>query len=212
MTQTIGRRSLLRAGVVGAAGLGFSSLFPAWAQTGSLGLAPQIPTLSGEDIHLKIANTPFTVGGRNGHAVTMNGVLPAPLIRLREGQNVRLHVENTLNEDSSIHWHGLIVPFQMDGVPGVSFPGIKPHTTFVYEFPLLQSGTYWYHSHSGLQEQQGHYGPIVIDPAEPDPVAYDREHVIVLSDWTFLHPTSSSPSSRRRAAISIARGRRCSVC
>ncbi|WP_458732709.1 copper resistance system multicopper oxidase [Sphingobium xenophagum] len=185
MTQTIGRRSLLRAGVVGAAGLGFSSLFPAWAQTGSMG---QMPTLSGEDIHLKIANTPFTVGGRNGHAVTMNGVLPAPLIRLREGQNVRLHVENTLNEDSSIHWHGLIVPFQMDGVPGVSFPGIKPHTTFVYEFPLLQSGTYWYHSHSGLQEQQGHYGPIVIDPAEPDPVAYDREHVIVLSDWTFLHP------------------------
>src|SRR3546814_7835057 len=156
MTQTIGGRSLLRAGVVGAAGLGFSCLFPAGAQTGSMG---QMPTLSGEDIHLKIANTTFTVGGRNGHAVTMNGVLPAPLIRLREGQNVRLHVENTLNEDSSIHWHGLIVPFQMDGVPGVSFPGIKPHTTFVYEFPLLQSGTYWYHSTSGLQEQQGHYGP-----------------------------------------------------
>ena len=188
MTQTIDRRSLLRAGAVGAAGLGFSGLFPAWAQTGSLGLAPQMPTLSGEDIHLKIANTPFTVGGRTGHAVTMNGVLPAPFIRLREGQNVRLHVENTLNEDSSIHWHGLIVPFQMDGVPGVSFPGIKPHSTFVYEFPLLQSGTYWYHSHSGLQEQQGHYGPIVIDPAESDPVVYDREHVIVLSDWTFLHP------------------------
>src|SRR3546814_16946950 len=76
----------------------------------------------------------------------------------------------------------------MDGVPGVSFPGIKPHSTFVYEFPLLQSGTYWYHSHSGLQEQQGHYGPMIIDPAEPDPVAYDREHVIVLSDWTFLNP------------------------
>jgi len=194
MTQTIDRRSLLRAGAVGAAGLGFSGLFPAWAQSGSAGLAgspglaPQMPTLSGENIHLRIANTPFTVGGRTGHAVTMNGVLPAPLIRLREGQNVRLHVENTLDEDSSIHWHGLIVPFQMDGVPGVSFPGIKPHTTFVYEFPLLQSGTYWYHSHSGLQEQQGHYGPIVIDPAEPDPVAYDREHVIVLSDWTFLHP------------------------
>src|SRR3546814_9797638 len=76
----------------------------------------------------------------------------------------------------------------MDGVPGVSFPGIKPRSTFVYEFPLRQSGTYWYHSHSGLQEQQGHYGPMIIDLAEPDPVAYDREHVIVLSDWTFLHP------------------------
>ena len=188
MTQLIERRSFLRAGAIGLAGLGITGLIPAWARSGSPGLAPTLPTLSGEDIHLKIANTHFTVGGRTGHAVTMNGVLPAPLIRLREGQNVRLHVENTLDEDSSIHWHGLIVPFQMDGVPGVSFPGIKPHSTFVYEFPLLQSGTYWYHSHSGLQEQQGHYGPMIIDPAEPDPVAYDREHVIVLSDWTFLNP------------------------
>src|SRR3546814_14121304 len=84
-----------------------------------------------------------------------------------EGQNVWLHVENTLDEDSSIHWHGLIVPFQMDGVPGVRFPGIKPHSTFVYEFPLLQSGTYWYHSNSGLQEQQDHYGPMINDPADP---------------------------------------------
>ena len=188
MTQFIERRSFLRAGAIGLAGLGITGLMPAWARTGSPGLAPTLPTLSGEDIHLKIANTPFRVGGRTGQAVTMNGVLPAPLIRLREGQNVRLHVENTLDEDSSIHWHGLIVPFQMDGVPGVSFPGIKPHTTFVYEFPIVQSGTYWYHSHSGLQEQQGHYGPMVIDPADPDPVAYDREHVIVLSDWTFLNP------------------------
>lgn len=188
MTQLIERRAFLRAGTIGAAGFGIAGLFPAWAQTGSAGLAPTLPTVSGENIHLKIANTAFTVGGRTGHAVTMNGVLPAPLIRLREGQNLRLHVENTLDEDSSIHRHGLIVPFQMDGVPGLSFPGIKPHSTFVYEFPVRQSGTYWYHSHSGLQELQGHYGPIVIDPAEPDPVAYDREHVIVLSDWTFLHP------------------------
>src|SRR3546814_299752 len=118
----------------------------------------------------------------------MNGVLPAPLIRLREGQNVRIHVENTLDEDTSIHWHGFILPFHMDGVPGISFPGILPKTTFTYEFPIVQNGTYWYHSHSGLQEQIGHYGPIVIDPAGADPVAYDREHVIVLSDWTFLHP------------------------
>lgn len=190
MTFRIERRSLLRAGAFGMASFGVTSLLPAWAHSGSPGLKPARthPPLSGEDIHLTIANTDFTVGGRTGHAVTMNGVLPAPLIRLREGQNVRLHVENTLDEDSSIHWHGLIVPFEMDGVPGLSFPGIKPHSTFVYEFPIRQSGTYWYHSHSGLQEQQGHYGPIVIDPADPDPVAYDREHVIVLSDWTFLHP------------------------
>jgi CopA family copper-resistance protein len=188
MTQLIERRSFLRAGAIGLTGLGLTGLVPAWAQTGSVGLAPALPTVSGEDIHLKIAHSAFTVGGRTGHAVTVNGVLPAPLIRLREGQTVRLHVENMLDEDSSIHWHGLIVPFQMDGVPGLSFPGIKPRSTFVYEFPLRQSGTYWYHSHSGLQEQQGHYGPIVIDPADPDPVAYDREHVIVLSDWTFMHP------------------------
>ena len=188
MTPRIERRSLLRAGAIGLAGLGVTRAFPAWARSGTAGLVPAPAPLSGEDIRLRIANSAFTVGGRTGHAVTINGVLPAPLIRLKEGQTVRLHVENALDEDTSIHWHGLIVPFQMDGVPGVSFPGIGPRSTFVYEFPVRQSGTYWYHSHSGLQEQQGHYGPIVIDPAEPDPVAYDREHVIVLSDWTFLHP------------------------
>lgn len=182
------RRALLRRAALGGAGLGLTGLFPAWAQSGSPGLAPQMPTLSGEDIRLKVAHSPFTVGGRTGHAITLNGVLPAPLIRLREGQNVRIHVENTLGEDTSIHWHGFILPFHMDGVPGISFPGILPKTTFTYEFPIVQNGTYWYHSHSGLQEQVGHYGPIVIDPAGPDPVAYDREHVIVLSDWTFLHP------------------------
>lgn len=146
MTALLERRSFLRAGAAGLVGFGMSGLFPAWAQSGSAGLAPSSPMLAGDDIHLRIANSTFTVGGRTGHAVTMNGVLPAPLIRLREGQNVRLHVENTLDEDSSIHWHGLIVPFQMDGVPGVSFPGIKPRTTFTYEFPIVQSGTYWYDS------------------------------------------------------------------
>ena len=188
MNHMINRRSLLRAGAYGAAGLGLSGLLPAWAQTGSPGLMPQMPTLSGEDIRLIVGHSPFAVGGRTGHAITLNGVLPAPLIRLREGQNVRIHVENTLDEDTSIHWHGFILPFNMDGVPGISFPGILPRTTFTYEFPVVQNGTYWYHSHSGLQEQSGHYGPIVIDPADADPVAYDREHVIVLSDWTFLHP------------------------
>jgi CopA family copper-resistance protein len=118
----------------------------------------------------------------------LNGTLPGPLLRLKEGQRVRIRVDNRLDEDTSIHWHGLIVPFEMDGVPGVSFPGIKARSAFTYDFPVKQSGTYWYHSHSGHQEQSGHYGPIVIDPAGADPVAYDREHVIVLSDWTFLHP------------------------
>ena len=179
-----------RAFVAGGAALaGLAGLRPAWAQSVSHGAAAKgHGTLSGHAIELAIGENTFEVDGRAAHAVTVNGSIPAPLLRLREGENVRLSVTNHLNEDTSIHWHGLIVPFQMDGVPAVSFPGIKPHSTFVYEFPVRQSGTYWYHSHSGLQEQLGHYGPIIIDPAGPDPVAYDREHVIVLSDWTFMHP------------------------
>ena len=187
-TPRLDRRTLLRGGAVGGGLLGLQGLLPAWAQTGSQGLRADLPTLTGPNIDLTVGHSPFTVGGRTGHAVTINGVLPAPLLRLREGQNVRLSVANTLDEDTSIHWHGLLVPFQMDGVPGISFPGIKARETFVYEFPIRQSGTFWYHSHSNLQEAMGHYGPIVIDPAGADPVAYDREHVLVLSDWSFMHP------------------------
>jgi FtsP/CotA-like multicopper oxidase with cupredoxin domain len=183
--RAVPRRALLKAAAFGGLGLAF----PAWARSGSHGVAPPAAeTLSGEDIYLKVGHSPFTVGGRTGHAVTLNGTVPGPLLRLREGQRVRIHVENRLDEDTSIHWHGLIVPFEMDGVPGVSFPGIKARSTFTYDFPVRQSGTYWYHSHSGLQEQQGHYGPIVIDPAGAPRVPFDREHVIVLSDWSFLHP------------------------
>ncbi len=182
------RRALLRGAIATGGLLGAQGLLPAWAQTGSPGIRAAGPTLQGPNIDLTIGHSPFTVGGRTGHAVTINGTLPAPILRLREGQNARLSVTNTLDEDTSIHWHGLLLPFQMDGVPGISFPGIRPRETFVYEFPIIQSGTYWYHSHSGLQEAMGHYGPIVIDPAGADPVAYDREHVLVLSDWSFMHP------------------------
>jgi len=165
-----------------------SSALPAWAQSGTSGLAAPMATVSGADIALSIGHVMIGVDGREGHAVGINGTVPGPIIRLTEGQKVRLAVTNTLKEESSIHWHGLILPFQMDGVPGVSFPGIKPGETFPYEFPVRQSGTYWYHSHSGMQEAMGMYGAIVIDPAQADPVAYDREHVLVLSDWSFLHP------------------------
>jgi CopA family copper-resistance protein len=182
------RRTLLRGALAGGGLAGLSGLLPAWAQTGSPGLRSELPTLHGPEVQLTVGHSQFAVGGRTGHAITMNGVLPAPLVRLREGQNVRLSVTNTLEEDTSIHWHGLLLPFQMDGVPGVSFPGIKPGQTFVYEFPLIQNGTFWFHSHSGLQEAMGHYGPLIVDPAGPDPVAYDREHVLVLSDWSFTHP------------------------
>ncbi|MBX9461094.1 MAG: copper resistance system multicopper oxidase [Brevundimonas sp.] len=182
------RRLLLRGAVAGGGLAALQGLTPAWAQTGSPGLRSDLPTLTGPNIDLTIGQTPFTVNGRTGTATTINGVLPAPVLRLREGQNVRLAVTNQLDEDTSIHWHGILLPFQMDGVPGISFPGIRPRETFVYEFPVRQSGTFWYHSHSGLQEALGHYGPIVIDPVGADPVAYDREHVLVLSDWSFMHP------------------------
>ncbi len=182
------RRTLLVRGAFlgGIAALG--PFFPAWARSGTHGIAPDMPTLSGEQINLTIGDTPFSVGGRTGKAVTINGTVPAPLIRLSEGQRVRIAVTNTLEEDTSIHWHGVLLPFQMDGVPGVSFPGIRPGETFVYEFPIKHPGTFWYHSHSGFQEQIGHYGPLVFDPAGHDPVQYDREHVIVLSDWSFMDP------------------------
>lgn len=182
------RRVLLRGAVAGGGLAALQGLMPAWAQTGSPGLRADLPTLTGSNIDLTVGQTPFTVNGRTAMATTINGVLPAPVLRLREGQNVRLAVTNQLDEDTSIHWHGILLPFQMDGVPGISFPGIRPRETFVYEFPVRQSGTFWYHSHSGLQEALGHYGPIVIDPAGADPVAYDREHVLVLSDWSFMHP------------------------
>lgn len=176
------RRQFLRAAALSGAGAGFAAALPAWAQPVSGGLARQLPTVSGSDIALTIGKVAVKVDGKVSRAVGVNGTVPAPLVRLKEGQKVRLRVTNTLDEESSIHWHGLLVPFAMDGVPGISFPGISPRSTFNYEFDVVQSGTYWYHSHSAYQEQDGLYGPIVIDPADADPVAYDREHVIVLSD------------------------------
>ncbi|NBW75775.1 MAG: copper resistance system multicopper oxidase [Sphingomonadaceae bacterium] len=182
------RRKFIGVAAAGGTSAALASWFPAWAQPVSPGITAPIPTVAGTDISLRIARQTMRVDGKVSRAIGINGTVPAPLIRLREGQNVRLSVTNDLDEDSSIHWHGLILPFQMDGVPGVSFPGIKPRSTFVYEFPVTQSGTYWYHSHSGLQEQLGHYGPIVIDPKGADPIAYDREHVVVLSDHSQLSP------------------------
>ncbi|WP_298671588.1 copper resistance system multicopper oxidase [uncultured Sphingomonas sp.] len=190
MSEPIDRRQLLRGATLAGGGLALAAWMPAWAQSVSPGLAAPLPTVSGNDITLRIARQTMMIDGRPSKAIGINGTVPAPLIRLREGQNVRLHVVNDLDEDSSIHWHGLLVPAQFDGVPGLSFPGIRPRSTFTYEFPIRQSGTYWYHSHSGLQEQLGHYGPIVIDPAGVDPIAADREHVIVLSDHSPISPES----------------------
>lgn len=156
--------------------------------TGADALAGPGAPLSGERLALHIAESRFSGGGRATAAIAVNGSIPGPLIRLREGQTARIAVTNHLREQSSIHWHGLLVPFQMDGVPGVSFPGIDPGETFLYEFPVRQAGTYWYHSHSGMQEGIGLYGPLVIDPEDPAPPPCDREHILLLADWSTLPP------------------------
>ena len=168
------RRRLLGGATAVLGGATVDSLLPAWAQHAH-GTASGAGELSGNDISLTIGRIEMPVDGKLGHAIAINGTVPGPLIRLREGQTVRISVTNALDEETSIHWHGLLVPFQMDGVPGVSFPGIPPKATFVYEFPVKQSGTYWYHSHSGLQEQEGHSGPIIIEPASERAPRHDGE-------------------------------------
>ncbi|MCW8923495.1 MAG: copper resistance system multicopper oxidase [Gammaproteobacteria bacterium] len=128
--------------------------------------------------------------GKERYATAINGSVPGPILRWKEGDKVTLRVKNQLAEDTSIHWHGLILPASQDGVPGISegFNGIKPGESFTYQFPVIQSGTYWYHSHSGFQEQTGSYGAIIIDPKEPEPFSYDRDYVVMLSDWSDENP------------------------
>ncbi len=170
------------------AGLGFApttlSAAVRQVQTGQ-------PTLTGKVFDLSIGNQTVNFTGTSAIATTVNGSLPAPTLRFKEGDTVTLRVTNNLKETSSIHWHGLILPSAMDGVPGIAnnFNGIKPGETFTYQFKLVQSGTYWYHSHSGFQEQTGLYGSIIVDPAEPDPIKFDREYIVMLSDWTDEDPT-----------------------
>ncbi|KAB7765851.1 copper resistance system multicopper oxidase [Xanthomonas maliensis] len=147
--------------------------------------------LRGSRHTLQIGRLPVAITGRARTAITVNQRLPAPILRWREGDTVRIRVRNALpDQATSVHWHGLLLPARMDGVPGLSFDGIAPGQEYLYEFPLRQSGTYWYHSHSLFQEQSGLYGAIVIDPLSPPPYRYDREHVLLLSDWTDLDPAA----------------------
>jgi CopA family copper-resistance protein len=180
------RRSFIARGIglAALAGIGARLPLPAWA--GSFGTGS--PGGVQDTWDLTIGPTPIVIGDRHATAAGINGSVPGPLIRLREGQDVVLNVSNRLDEVSSLHWHGLLLPSGMDGVPGVSFDGIAPGARFTYRFRVRQNGTYWYHSHSGMQEQAGVYGPLVVDPAGADPIAFDREFVIVLSDWTFEDP------------------------
>lgn len=183
------RRRFLQGTAAMAALAGLGRLAPAyaWQQTGNL-VAEKTVSGNTDIFDLTIGHTPMVIGGRSANPITINGSIPGPLIRMQEGREVMLRVTNNLSESTSIHWHGILLPENMDGVPGVSFPGIKPGETFIYRYPLKQSGTYWYHSHSGLQEQLGHYGPLIVDPAQPEPFEYDRDYVVMLSDWTYDDP------------------------
>ena len=174
-------KGLAAGGILGGLGLWRT---PVWAVT-----SPGLPSvLTGNEFDLFIGETPVNITGSPRTAMTINGSLPGPLLRWREGETVTLRVKNRLDQDTSIHWHGIILPANMDGVPGLSFHGMAPDGMYEYKFKVHQNGTYWYHSHSGLQEQAGVYGPIVIDSKEPEPFQYNRDYVVMLTDWTDEDP------------------------
>ena len=184
MSSQVTRRKFVQGLAAGGAAAGLGLWVPVAAQT----RRQPTQSLSGTQFDLRIGETAVDFTGSTKTALTVNGGIPAPTLHWREGDTVVLRVTNTLREDSSIHWHGILLPAAMDGVPGLSFHGIHPGETFTYQFPVRQWGTYWYHSHSGFQEQRGIYGALVIEPREPAPFRYDREHVILLSDWTDENP------------------------
>jgi len=164
------------------------------AMSGMYGTVNQVtttgiaPVLTGTEFHLTISEAMVNFTGSPRIATVINGMIPAPTLQFREGDEVTIHVKNDLSEDTSIHWHGIILPFQMDGVPGISFRGIPPGETFTYKFKLEQTGTYWYHSHSGMQEQTGMYGAIKVVPRNGERIKAQRDYVVQLSDWTDEDP------------------------
>ena len=185
-------KGLAAGGLLGGLGLWRP---PVWAVT-----SPGEPhVLTGSDFELFIGETPVNFTGTARTALTINGSLPGPLLRWREGDTVTLRVKNKLKDSTSIHWHGILLPANMDGVPGLSFKGIEPGGVYVYQFQVRQNGTYWYHSHSGLQEQSGVYGPLVIDAREPEPFQYDRDYVVMLTDWTDEDPASLMKTLKKQS-------------
>jgi CopA family copper-resistance protein len=189
--KTVSRREFLFTTCLVSTGVLLPSVRPIWAAASATERAGRFSALNATDpggIDLFLEHKDLLIGGRPGRAIAINGSIPGPVIRMQEGKEALIRVHNRLNESSSIHWHGILLPFTMDGVPGISFPGIPAGETFTYRYLVRQNGTYWYHSHTGLQEQLGHYGQLIVEPAGPDPVDYDVEHSIVLSDWTFEEP------------------------
>ncbi|MFF7064240.1 copper resistance system multicopper oxidase [Pseudomonas sp. NPDC008258] len=181
MLRTPTRRTFVK-------GLGAATTLAGLGLWRPLAQAAEGQDLDGQHFELFIGQTPVNITGRPRTALTINNSLPGPLLRWREGDTVTLRVRNHLAQDTSIHWHGIILPANMDGVPGLSFAGIEPGGDYLYRFTLRQSGTYWYHSHSGLQEQAGVYGAIVIEPREPEAHRYQRDHVLLFSDWSDQAP------------------------
>lgn len=189
--KPLSRREFLCTTGLVSTSLFLSPLRPVWAALPAIESAGEPGELNATDpggIDLYLEHKDLLVGGKPGRAIAINGSIPGPVIRMQEGKEALIRVHNRMEESTSIHWHGILLPFNMDGVPGISFPGIPAGETFTYRYPLRQNGTYWYHSHTGLQEQLGHYGQLIVEPAEADPVGYDVEHSIVLSDWTFENP------------------------
>ncbi len=196
MQLTSSRRTFVKSLAAGGAvaGLGLWQQ-PVWALTS----AGQPTVLSGTDFDLTIDSLSVDFTGKRRTGMAINGSIPGPLLRWREGETVTLRVRNRLPHDTSIHWHGILLPANMDGVPGFSFAGIAPDGMYEYRFKVIQSGTYWYHSHSGFQEQLGVYGALIIDPKEPDPFAYDRDYVVFLSDWTDESPARVLAKLKKRS-------------
>ncbi|MEE9681752.1 copper resistance system multicopper oxidase [Pseudomonas moraviensis] len=196
MPSILTRRTFVK-GLAAGSLLGGLGLWrtPVWALDG----AAPVNELSGNEFELFIGETPVNFTGSARTAMTINGSLPGPLLRWREGDTVTLRVRNRLAADTSIHWHGILLPANMDGVPGLSFHGIEPGGVYVYQFKVRQHGTYWYHSHSGLQEQAGVYGPLVIEAKEPEPFQYDRDYVVMLSDWTDEDPASLMKTLKKQS-------------
>jgi CopA family copper-resistance protein len=187
-TPPLSGRALTRRRLTqGGAAAGALTFVP-WPLRNAVAAPSPAPVLRGTEFALAIEPVPLTINGRQAIATGVNGQVPAPILRWREGDSLTLAVTNHLHEPSSIHWHGIRTPSSMDGVPGLSFPGIAPGETFVYRFPVPQSGTYWYHSHSMFQEQTGVYGAIVIEPKGGYAQRFDRDYVVLLSDWSFEPP------------------------
>ncbi|PLX90344.1 MAG: copper oxidase, partial [Desulfuromonas sp.] len=155
---------------------------------------------------LTISRQIMTIDGVPADAMTVNGGIPGPVLTFREGDHARIQVHNKMSVPTSIHWHGILLPPGMDGVPNISFPAIAPGTTFTYEFEIRQQGTYWYHSHSALQEQRGVYGAIVIHPRQHQ--TEPHESVILFSDWTHEDPHAVLRTLKRGSEwYSVAKGK-----